>query len=142
MAYATLTDLAQHYPLRTRIDLSDETGEAVLEGVWEQALTSASAEIDAWLAAIPGLVLPLTAPPPALAQACCDIAVYRRMVMFPQTASEDQKDRYESWLKLFRAWIASKTLPPGAAGGETVNAEPAANASGEPRASVMTNWGF
>ncbi len=142
MAYATLADLAQNYPLRTRIDLSDEAGEAVQEGVWERALTDASSEIDAWLAAIPGVVLPLAAPPPALAQACCDIAVYRRMVMFPQTASEDQKDRYESWLRLFRAWITNKTLPPGAAGGETVNAEPAANALAEPRPGVMTGWGF
>ncbi|TAD90957.1 MAG: DUF1320 domain-containing protein [Alphaproteobacteria bacterium] len=134
--YASAADLQRFYPDDVLADLSGP-GRVFDPDIWTAQLVAASHEIDGWLSAIAGVSLPLVAPPPVLIQMSCDIAVYRRMVMTPQTTSEDQKARYDSWLDLLRTWVRHGAVPPGVDGGAAQDAAPAALPRAEGSRSVF-----
>jgi phage gp36-like protein len=89
MAYATVQDLLARYPERDLAQLSDPEGQAVDDARLQVAIDDASAEMDRY----PRAVATLSAD--ELRRICCDIAVYRLMLLRPAGDMQDARRRYE-----------------------------------------------
>lgn len=90
-AYATIGDMQLRFAAVELIQLTDDEGAGVIDaGRMDQALASASAMVEGYVAATYDLD-PAAPVPILLVDTACDIA---RFKLFRQTASEDATTRY------------------------------------------------
>jgi phage gp36-like protein len=94
MVYATPEDLLARYPERDLAQLTDPAGQGIDYGRLRAALADASAEIDRYNPALS---------PEELRRLCCDIAVYRLMLLRPTGDIEDARRRYEDALRVLES---------------------------------------
>jgi phage gp36-like protein len=100
MPYAVAADMIARYPNRDLVQLTNEdpAQTTVNVAVLEQALSDASAEIDAYLDS--RFALPLSDPPAVLNRLACDIAMYRLQSLRPLHDLADARQRYEDATQL------------------------------------------
>lgn len=98
MSYAASSDMIARYLNRDLVQLTndDPTATTINTAPLDQALTDASAEIDAYLEG--RFALPLTDPPAVLNRLACDIAMYRLQSLRPLHDIDEARTRYEDAL--------------------------------------------
>lgn len=103
MAYATVQDLLERYPRRDLAHLTDPQGQVVDEARLEAALADASAEMDRY-----GLQTVQALPEAERKRICCDIAIYRLMVLRPLDDIQDARRRYEDAIGVLQQRTATE----------------------------------
>ncbi|MDH5786403.1 MAG: DUF1320 family protein [Chromatiales bacterium] len=98
MPYCTKQNLIDRYGEEELIQLTDRAGNGVIDdGVLDQAITDAAAEIDGYLAG--RYQLPLAVTPPILTVYACDMTRYR---LYDDAATEQVEKRYQDAIKFLR----------------------------------------
>ena len=127
MPYASQANLVERYGQDTLLVVADRDNDDIPDAdVIAQALSDATAEIDAFLAAKYSLPLPTV--PDVLVRLCSDIAIYR-LASDALQATEERRQRYDDAIALLKAIARGDASlgipepPPSSNGGVTLVSE-------------------
>lgn len=123
MAYCIQEDIEKMLPQVQLIRLTDdESGELIHAGRIQEALESASEEIDAYIGSRVKLPIDAGTIPPILGKFCVDIAIYNLYSRIKENIPETRAERYKNVIK---------SLEKVAAGKLTLGLQPAPEPPGE-----------
>lgn len=124
MGYCTQADFSARFGADELLQLTDRDRDGTPDaGVFDDAVSDASAEIDSYLTTGGRIALPLASVPPVLVRVACDIARYR---LYAQRASQEVLDRYNQavqWLvNVSKGLVSLGVDPPPAASAQADDA--------------------
>lgn len=100
-AYCTLDDLKKKLPEKVLIALTDDEGTgSVNQARVDEAIQSASDEIDVYIGKVAKLPLEQDEVPPVLKSLCADMALYHLYSRLKEEVPATRSDRYRNALRL------------------------------------------